>query len=153
MVSVTFTASGKFLDLTCLLTKHWQSTFLTLPQAWTCWTSLTQSHGPVRPLHSCPMEVYTEVSRAPCYMCFILLSLHTKTNRYQWYQLLYPCVYFLNPLEFTNASIETFAPFSVEQTASGVNRFSSCVLYHEVIQLLCWRNTGYIMLCICLSYQ
>lgn len=75
---------------------------------------------------NCWMGVYIVVWRGPCYMRVILLSLDTKTYR-GTQLLLYQCVHFLKPLAFTDASIETSAPFSVEQTAFGASRYSCCV--------------------------
>lgn len=75
---------------------------------------------------NCWMGVYTAAWRGPGYMRVILLSLDTKTYR-GTQLLLYQCVHFLKPLAFTDASIETSAPFSVEQTAFGASRYSCCV--------------------------
>jgi len=42
-------------------------------------------------------------------------------------QLLYQCVHFLNPLAFTNASIETSAAFTVKQTVQLVQTDSAAM--------------------------
>lgn len=72
------------------------------------------------------MGVYTVVWRGPRYMRVIPLSLDTKTYR-GTQLLLYQCVHFLKPLAFTDASIETCAPYSVEQTAVGASGHGCCV--------------------------
>lgn len=88
-----------------------------------------------------------ESSLATCTLFFSASNLDTKTNRGT--QLLYQCVHFLNPLAFTNASIETSAPFSVEQTATGANRFSCCLsvtmqfcrcVVHFIISTYVWNR-------------